>query len=555
MLRLFRERPQASPKQLPAPLHMHDDRRGRMLARHRSILGVATPTIRPYSEPVLGGHGSAFSRLVVAGAVIAALMVVPAGMSRQTVDIPPTQVLLAFDTTGSMTPAIAASKAGAERIISSVAAASPGARFAVASFRDRYYAGGEYTLEQPLTTRAAAVVAAIRRLHAVKTLDVAKDTDAEAYNLLFHKTYSDGRIGWRAGGRKIVIVVGDAEPHSAGADGIPGCADTTHDWNGLDTAHELSLMNRAKITLVMIRQASTATTTLECYASLAARAYAGGAAVDGGTSSVAATVLELVKGAYAPFDVTPQLSSAVAGKTTGVTVRFANPNSFPLTLSDLSLALPANLTYEQGSATGSLGEPDVAEHTLTWQPAGPLAAYAVATAHLVLRISGPSSSSLTASATATAPDGTATPVKASAVIAVVAQPRTALLSIDGRSGPRSVLGVFSAPLGSTVSRHGSGTFSVRLGAGRSLTIRPLSAASRVVGAPSVIDLRGQVARAVGLSSCKTGAAVRTVITDSDALTSRGKTNDALALTLPRSCGGSLRFADTAGSLSVTLAYH
>ena len=47
-----------------------------------------------------------------------------------------------------------------------------------------------------------------------------RDQDAEAYNLLFNKCYTDASIGWRAAARKIVVVIGDAEPHSAGAEGI-----------------------------------------------------------------------------------------------------------------------------------------------------------------------------------------------------------------------------------------------------------------------------------------------------------------------------------------------
>jgi len=496
--------------------------------------------------------------LVAAAAVVVGLFAGGSAAGTRTARaIPPTQVLLAFDTTGSMSPSIAASKAAAESVISSVVAVSPGAEFAVVSFRDRYYPGGEYKLEQPMTSNATPVVAAVRRLQAVKTLDVTKDTDAEAYNLLFHQTYTDARIGWQRGARRIVIVVGDAEPHSAGADGIAGCSDTTRDWNGLDAAHELAKMQQSKITLVMIRQASTATTKLSCYASLAARAYAGGAAVDGGTSGFAGTVVSLVKGAYAPFQVTPQLSSGVAGKTDGITVRVANPNSYSLTIGGFVVTLPPNVAYRPGSATGSLGAPTADGQTLTWQLSEPLAAYSGATAHIVVNSVKAGSGSVAGHLTATAPDGTATPLQSAARLAFVARPRAVAITVDGRSGQTSVGGAISAPLGAKPARAGSGSLVLRLARNRSVTLRPVAATTRAVGAPTALQVKARVVSAGGLPGCRKGAAATVTITDSDALTAGGTTHDALALALPRACGGSQRLLDAAaaGSVSVTLAFH
>ena len=271
-----------------------------------------------------------------AGAFAAALLVLlalQAGSARSEVGsaaVQATDVLLAFDTTGSMGPSIAAAQRDASTIVSAVGGFAPNTRFAVASFRDRFYPGGQYTLVTPMTGSKAAVSAAIGKLEAVSTTDQVRDQDAEAYNLLFNKSYTDSSIGWRAASRKIVVVIGDAEPHSAGAEGLAGCADTTHDWNNLSTSHELAAMRAAKRTLVMIRQSATATTSLACYATLATLAYEGGAARDGGGQDMGAPVLALLKQAYAPFVVTPQLASAVAGKTNGLTVRIANPNNFAL---------------------------------------------------------------------------------------------------------------------------------------------------------------------------------------------------------------------------------
>ena len=45
----------------------------------------------------------------------------------------------------------------------------------------------------------------------------------EAYNLVFQNS-SDPATGWRANSRKLVVVIGDAEPHGAGTAGFGGCS-------------------------------------------------------------------------------------------------------------------------------------------------------------------------------------------------------------------------------------------------------------------------------------------------------------------------------------------
>ena len=288
--------------------------------------------------------GRCAGSLVAALAVLAALLAGTAHSGVRSATVESTDVLLAFDTTGSMGPSIAAAQRDAESIVSAVGGFAPNTRFAVVSFRDRFYPGGQYTLVTPMTSSKEVVSSAIGKLQAVSTTDPVRDQDAEAYNLLFHNSYSDPDIGWHPAARKIVVLIGDAEPHSAGAEGLAGCADTTHDWNNLSTTRELKGMRAAKRTLVMIRQAQTATASLACYSTLASLAFEGGAARDGGSKDIGAPVLALLKQAYAPFALTPQLASGVAGKTNGLTVRIANPNSFPLEVSDLSLTLPAGVS-------------------------------------------------------------------------------------------------------------------------------------------------------------------------------------------------------------------
>lgn len=162
-------------------------------------------------------------------------------------------------------------------------------------------------------------------------------------------------------------MIGDAEPHSAGTDGIDGCVDTTADWNNMSTRSELARMKAAKRTLVMIRQAQTATASLTCYSSLAALAFDGGSARDGGSANIGAPLIALLKRAHAPLTLAPQLERAVAGKSNGLTIRIANPNAFSLDVSNLSVTLPAGVALVPRSTSGALPRPVAEGRRLTWQ--------------------------------------------------------------------------------------------------------------------------------------------------------------------------------------------
>ncbi len=467
-----------------------------------------------------------------------------------------TDVLLAFDTTGSMGPSIAAAQRDAETIVSTVGGFAPNTRFAVASFRDRFYPGGQYTLVSPMTASKAAVSAAIGKLQAVSTTDSVRDTAAEAYNLLFHNSYSDAKIGWRPASRKIVVVIGDAEPHSAGAEGLSGCADTTRDWNNLSTTRELAGMRAAKRTLVMIRQAQTATASLACYSTVASLAYEGGAARDGGSKDIGAPVLALLKQAYAPFVVTAQLSNAVARKTNGLTVRIANPNAFPLRVSDLSLNLPAGVTYVRGSTSGNLPKPTVKDGTATWQLTVPLKPFQVIAGHLVLRSSKAGSTMLSGSVTVTSPDGTVLTSKSKTAVRFVSRPSKTTVAIDGLRSATSIHGALSTALSGARDVRGPGRIVFRSAVGTSVTLRPAGATATAIGAPSSLTIRVVVARSNGFTTCTVGTRGVLRVTDSDALTRSGRTRDRLALALPAACGGTRTFADTAsgGRLSLKLGF-
>ena len=272
---------------------------------------------------------------------------VPAGGSAQvqqtyTVPVKPASadIEIAFDTTGSMGPSIANAKAEAAAIVSDVQAAIPDSQFAIVQFRD-VGDSPEYAVEQSMTSSASAVQAAIDGLAAGGGGD-----NPEAYNRVFHESYTPlngGDIGWRTGTRKFVIVIGDAEPHGAGTDGFSGCTDTSADPTSptpLSTATELAGMNNAERTLFMIRQASSATTTLQCYQSLAGAAFAGGQGVDGGTTNLAAQIVSLINAATATVDnVHLEVASATPAPAAGSWISFNPASVGPLT------SLPANQAF------------------------------------------------------------------------------------------------------------------------------------------------------------------------------------------------------------------
>lgn len=217
------------------------------------------------------------TRLLAAALMAASLLAAPAAGAPAAVAV---DIEIAIDTTGSMGPSIRQAQQDVRNLVQGVRAAAPGARFAVIQFKDRGDTP-EYELLQAMTADAAAIEAALARLQPGGGGD-----NPEAYNAVFRNSYADTATGWRSGSRKLVVVIGDAEPHGAGNARLFGCIDGSADPHDLSTARELRGMKTAERTLIMVRQASSATVALQCYQSLAAAAYRGGAARDGGQDVV-----------------------------------------------------------------------------------------------------------------------------------------------------------------------------------------------------------------------------------------------------------------------------
>jgi hypothetical protein len=490
------------------------------------------------------------SRLCALLGVFAALALPTAGSSHPAgvrAAGPTTDILIAFDTTGSMAPSIAAAKQDAQTILSSVSQFTPNARFAVVSFRDRFYPGGQYSLLGSFSSSSSALITAIAKLKAVNTTNAAKDTNAEAYNLLFHQTYSDSHIGWNPNARKVVVVIGDAEPHSAGAEGIAGCADKTPDWNGLSTLHELAGMRAAKMTLVMIRQSETATASLACYSSLSSLAYEGGAARNGGSENIATPVLALVKQTYAPLSITPQLTDGARGKTDGLTIRVANPNNFPLAIDSLSVKLPRGVTFVRGSSTGNLPAAVAGTGKISWNVKAAVAPFHVLTGHVILRLTSTVSGTFAGQLMTHLASGEPFTTSSKAPLHVVSTPRRITATISGNRGAQSIAASLTAPLGRHASQSaGKGRVVIHPGSGRSVTLRTSSTTVRTQGAPTRLTVGISVIGSTGLPACRTGTVGKLEIVDFDAIRNAIRTADSVKVALPRDCGGTSLYSDSAG---------
>ena len=202
---------------------------------------------------------------------------------------------IAIDTTLSMGASIAQAKTDATNLVTSVHNDIPDAQFSVVQFRD---AGDtpEYAVVQSMTNDAGSVQTAINGLSPGGGVDL-----PEAYNTVFQNSYTPalgGAIGWRSGSRKLVVVIGDAQPHGSLAAGFPGCADVNADPHGLSRCDRARRHAREPAHPLHDGQAATASTTLQCYQSLAAAAYDGGRGVDAGTS-LGAQIVGLVQAAGA----------------------------------------------------------------------------------------------------------------------------------------------------------------------------------------------------------------------------------------------------------------
>jgi VWA domain-containing protein len=330
--------------------------------------------------------GTAARRLAPCCLLALAGAVAPLASAAAAPEGPALDVVIAIDTTGSMTPSIEQAKRDARQVVIDTQAAIPGSRFAVVQFRDSTDAV-EYQLIQPMTAEPDQIVAALTPLYAD-----GGDDSPEAYNLVFTRVASDPEIGFRPEARRLLVVIGDAEPHGAGKAGLAGCSDTSPDPHGLAAPAALEGLRNARISLSMILQSASASTALECYRSLAAGAFGQGSArasgppageigpgprpldgstvatTRGGAKAVAGPPLaEALSGAIRSAFPRAVLLTPRAGRA-GWRVVVTNPTGEAARVAEVRVILPAGARYVPGSARGlTRTEPILRGRLLLWR--------------------------------------------------------------------------------------------------------------------------------------------------------------------------------------------
>jgi hypothetical protein len=328
---------------------------------------------------------SAARRLAPCCLVALAGAVAPLAPAAAAPEGPALDVVIAIDTTGSMTPSIEQAKKDARQVVTDTQAAIPGSRFAVIQFRDSTDAV-EYQLVQPMTLDPDQVVAALKPLFAD-----GGDDSPEAYNQVFTRVAADAEIGFRPEARRLLVVIGDAEPHGAGQGGLSGCSDTSPDPHGLATPAALAALRTARISLSMILQSASASTTLECYRSLAAGGFGQGSArasgpppgeIGPGPRPLDGSVVATPGGSKAAAG--PPLAEALSGAIRaafpraillaprpgrgGWRVVVTNPTGEAARIAEVRVILPAGAAYVRGSARGlTRAEPIRRGRLLLWR--------------------------------------------------------------------------------------------------------------------------------------------------------------------------------------------
>jgi Mg-chelatase subunit ChlD len=209
-------------------------------------------------------------------------------------------IIIAIDTTGSMTAAIAQAKAQATQLCTDVQNTIPGARFAVFDFRDipdRPATQGVLILTPVFTSSCAAVQAAINTMSAGGGGDF-----AEAYNPVFNDAYSDPVLdaSRNPAAVQFLVVLGDAPPHNSPAPAVaPACGNQPPADPGMTSDSEIAGLTANEITLLMIHYSTPINIPIACYQQLAGAT--GGTAVESG-GDLSGDIISQINAAAAHID-------------------------------------------------------------------------------------------------------------------------------------------------------------------------------------------------------------------------------------------------------------
>jgi hypothetical protein len=224
-------------------------------------------------------------------------------------------IIIAIDTTSSMSGAIAQAKAQATQLCTDVQNQIPGARFAVFDFRDvpdRPATQGVLILTPTFTSSCAVVQTAINTMSASGGGDI-----PEAYNWVFNKAYSDTVLdaSRNPDAVQFLVVLGDAPPHNSPAPTVaPACGNQPPADAGISSDSEIAGLNANDITLLMINYGPV----LSCYQQLSGAT--GGTAVNAG-GDLSGEIISQIKAAAAHIDT---VNLVVSGACPPVGISF-NP--------------------------------------------------------------------------------------------------------------------------------------------------------------------------------------------------------------------------------------
>lgn len=235
-------------------------------------------------------------------------------------------IIIAIDTTGSMTGAIAQAKLQATQLCTDVQSAIPGARFAVFDFRDipdRPATQGVLILTPTFTSSCAAVQAAINTMAAGGGGDF-----AEAYNPVFNDAYTDPVLNASRNPDAVqfLVVLGDAPPHNSPPAAVaPSCGNQPPADPGMTSDTEIAGLNANEITLLMIRYNNSI--SLACYQELAGAT--GGTAVNAGGDLSGEIIAQIEEAAAEVDEVLLVVSGPGCQTPAGLTIAFNPPNPPP----------------------------------------------------------------------------------------------------------------------------------------------------------------------------------------------------------------------------------
>jgi hypothetical protein len=295
---------------------------------------------------------------------------------------PKADILIAFDTTGSMGAAIADARRDAASIVNTIHQTIPGARFAIADFQDYraspFGSGSEqdppWKVDQGFTADAQTIQNAVNNISAC----FCGGDFPEAYNTAYYQAYSDRALTWDPTAPRFMVVLGDSYGHdpsqavdfgstSSGGISQPNCPATSPIDPGppgvgpLGTLPTLTtLKNTYHTNLSFVTYNPTAdpgSNKVLCHRALAE--FTGGSEVthDSGTGPLGDQIVGLINQAAAKIDqitfaATPVSAPAGAHFDPTSWVSFDPPLPYGPTLAPTSINFDETITVPQDAPVG-----------------------------------------------------------------------------------------------------------------------------------------------------------------------------------------------------------